>query len=256
MKLKWLGTASLLFEIEDKKILFDPFYSRNKNIKIDYSDFLNSDYIFITHPHFDHLCDVSKIVQNSNAVVYGTKTTINHLKTYQFNEKRLNLINYQDKITIGKISIIAHKSKHIKTNLGKIIKTMFDYRVFTKLKNFIWILKTHKKFPMNNEIVAYEIRYKNKNILIFGSGNIDNNIDYPKNVDLLIFAYQGRTNLASYTIKILKKLQPKNILLNHFDDTFPPITSQINPKRLYSLIKKENLNIGIKELNYENELEI
>jgi len=65
MKITFLGHATVLLELNNKKILFDPFITENPlagNIDIDE---LRADYIFITHGHQDHVLDVARIHKNN-----------------------------------------------------------------------------------------------------------------------------------------------------------------------------------------------
>lgn len=65
MKITYLGHATLLIEMNGKKILFDPFISGNEMAsKIDI-DSLKVDYIFVTHGHQDHVLDVEAIAKNN-----------------------------------------------------------------------------------------------------------------------------------------------------------------------------------------------
>lgn len=61
MNITFLGHATLLVEINDKRILIDPFITGNSlasNIDIQQ---LAVDYIFITHGHQDHVLDVEAV---------------------------------------------------------------------------------------------------------------------------------------------------------------------------------------------------
>ena len=67
MKITYLGHATILLEINNSKLLFDPFISGNplaQNIKI---EDIHADYIFITHGHQDHVLDVETIAKNCDA---------------------------------------------------------------------------------------------------------------------------------------------------------------------------------------------
>ena len=87
IKITFLGHACLQLEINDFKIIVDPFISGNpkaSNININK---LEADYILITHAHQDHLLDAESILQNTNATVvsnweiatyYGNKGFQNH----------------------------------------------------------------------------------------------------------------------------------------------------------------------------------
>ena len=69
MKITYLGHATVLLEINSKKILFDPFISGNSLAKhIDLKE-IKADYIFITHGHQDHVLDVEEIAKNNDSIL-------------------------------------------------------------------------------------------------------------------------------------------------------------------------------------------
>jgi hypothetical protein len=78
-----------------------------------------------------------------------------------------------------------------------------------------------------------------------GSLNLDEDIEYPKSVDLFILPLQGRSGIGKYAIKFVERLKPKKILLDHFDDTFPPISSTVNTGRFISLMRQKYLDIPV-----------
>ena len=65
MKITFLGHATVLVEMNSKKILFDPFITGNsltQHIDISY---LVVYYLFVTHGHEDHVLDVEAIMKNN-----------------------------------------------------------------------------------------------------------------------------------------------------------------------------------------------
>lgn len=69
MKLTFLGHATVLAEINGKKILFDPFITPNelaKNIDV---KTVEADYIFVSHGHEDHVADVENIAKRTGATI-------------------------------------------------------------------------------------------------------------------------------------------------------------------------------------------
>jgi L-ascorbate metabolism protein UlaG (beta-lactamase superfamily) len=69
---KWNGHAN--FEITSangKKILIDPWFDGNPACPVPLADVKESDYIVVTHDHFDHIGNAVDIVQKTNAVVVG-----------------------------------------------------------------------------------------------------------------------------------------------------------------------------------------
>ena len=49
---------------------------------------------------------------------------------------------------------------------------------------------------------------------------------------MLILPYQGTTNLVSTALSIIAQIEPRTVLLDHFDDAFPPISQHIDTKPL------------------------
>ena len=79
---------------------------------------------------------------------------------------------------------------------------------------------------------------------MMGSLGLDANTNYPENCDLFIMPYQGKKDLLTPSIEIINKLKPKNILLIHFDDTFPPISKDVCISNLQEKLDK-NINLII-----------
>ena len=102
-------------------------------------------------------------------------------------------------------------------------------------KNALYLGFNHAKNPLKGEIAAYYIKYNNINIFVMGSMNWDKNITYPKNIDYLILAFQGRSDLNEKVKDILNILKPKHIILSHFDNSFPPISKDVDIRYIRNL---------------------
>lgn len=101
----------------------------------------------------------------------------------------------------------------------------------------------NKKMPENREIVAYEIEHDGKRIFLTGSFRDTPQIEYPKNVDLFILANGGSVFVPEKTAGFIKKYQPKAILVDHFDNAFPPVTRTVSVERLKKRIAKDHPEI-------------
>jgi L-ascorbate metabolism protein UlaG (beta-lactamase superfamily) len=78
MKITFLGHASLLIELGDKKLIVDPFISGNpKNSAISLAD-LHADYILVTHAHQDHTLDVLELAQKCEATLISNYEIVTH----------------------------------------------------------------------------------------------------------------------------------------------------------------------------------
>jgi L-ascorbate metabolism protein UlaG (beta-lactamase superfamily) len=69
IKLTYFGHSSYLIEINESKVLFDPFISPNsKASEIDVAS-IQADYVLISHGHEDHVADAESITKANNAVL-------------------------------------------------------------------------------------------------------------------------------------------------------------------------------------------
>ena len=96
------------------------------------------------------------------------------------------------------------------------------------------------------ETVFYEIETEGKRISLMGSLNLREDTDYPKESDILILPYNGWQDNFPPAVEIIDYLNPKEILLDHFDDTFPPITEPVD---LCPVLQKYQGKIEVMQLN-------
>jgi L-ascorbate metabolism protein UlaG (beta-lactamase superfamily) len=72
MKFTYYGQACFLVEINEKKILFDPFIRHNPLAKHINIDEIKADYIFLSHGHGDHVADAIEIAKRTKATCVGS----------------------------------------------------------------------------------------------------------------------------------------------------------------------------------------
>ncbi len=69
MKLTYYGHSCFQVSIKGKKILFDPFITYNELAKDVSVDSIETDYIFLSHGHVDHIADCISIAQRTGCQV-------------------------------------------------------------------------------------------------------------------------------------------------------------------------------------------
>ena len=80
MKVTYLGHACFLVEVNQKKLLFDPYISPNVLAqKIDIGT-IRADYILLSHGHYDHVADVEQIYHNHPATLVANLEMVNWYK--------------------------------------------------------------------------------------------------------------------------------------------------------------------------------
>ena len=53
-------------------------------------------------------------------------------------------------------------------------------------------------------------------------------MEYPTEADLLILPYNGWADNLPPAERVIRRLRPKRVLLDHWDDTFPPVTRPLD----------------------------
>ena len=96
MKFTYYGHSCFEIQIQNKKVLFDPFITPNalaKNIDI---TSLKPDFILVTHGHGDHVADLVQIGKQSGALVVSNFEIVEWLRKQGFifqNSKTCRQVN-------------------------------------------------------------------------------------------------------------------------------------------------------------------
>lgn len=269
-KITWYGTASVEINIDNKRYLFDPFIRFNNKLEIASLDTFSSvDYIFNTHPHFDHSFLFDQILNASNATAFGSKTLKDRLIDEEASdiEEKLKIINVFDKIIIknnsyqiikadeelnidnahsNDLQIDVLPASHCNNDLCLVVATALRSLFTFRARRGIKTMQLHHAYHANPEdILAFSLKTKDKKILLFGSMCNEVHDIYPMDVDVLVLPFQGRTRLTKYALPIIKHCKPKTIILTHFDNAFPPITKRVNTKHFEKYIKKHFKDIKV-----------
>ena len=248
VKLKWYGTATILLEKEGTKLLFDPFLSLNdKCFKPPMDELSAIENILVTHGHLDHIAGIPAILKQSAGTgkVYCTAKPRETLIIKGIDETRIQQITPGDHLSFGPFEVHVLKGKHIVFNKGIVIKTFFNARILAYRDNLKYILKENRICTEAGETVVYDISVANKRVLLLGSLNLDDNTEYPEGADLLILPFQGRSDISKYAMPFIGRLQPKKVLLDHFDDSFPPISSSVETGPFVSLMRRKYPDIPV-----------
>lgn len=233
MKITWFGTASLLIENEEDRILIDPFLplrgSENHPSLLDYQ---KEDSILITHGHIDHLGSIPKILRNSEATVYCSALPASTLEKKKADSDQIVIIRPGDVLHFGEITVTPLPGKHIKFDAKLIRHTFLNLRILRYFPNFLSLLFRNHIYAEGNETLTFLVETGGKKILVLGSLALEEAAEYPKYVDMLVLPYQGATDLVSAALSIIAQIEPRTVLLDHFDDAFPPISQHIDTKPL------------------------
>ena len=243
MKITWYGTATIGIDDGKTKLLFDPFVRMNKRIETTpIEGFVGFDAVFVTHGHFDHIYSIPDLVEKDKTVpIYCTETPKKTLMGEGVPENRIKFIAPDDEIKIGDYTIRPRRFRHIVFDPLYILTVV--PQCIAMFPRLLWQAYMNRKMPEGGEIVAYEIETQGKKIFLTGSFREHPDEVYPDDIDLLILANGGSVFVPEKTKEFIDRYVPKKILVDHFDNAFPPVTRTLSVERLKRMVKKNHPQI-------------
>lgn len=251
MNTKWYGTASLGIEADGKSILIDPFFNKNPRLPCaDIEDFTQYDTIFLTHGHYDHLVDVPQILSHGNAHVYCTKTPAKTLRKMGVPASRIYVTEPGTTVSVNGFVVDIYHSKHVFFDVNTILKHAVSLDFYRHLPTALRLIISAVTMPEAGEIVGYHIHAAGDDMFVLGSMNCDSRVNYPKQVGTLVIPYNGCSSLEKTALSITELFEPRKVLLDHYDDSFPPITQLVETEGFVELMKTEHPEIPVECMKY------
>jgi L-ascorbate metabolism protein UlaG (beta-lactamase superfamily) len=234
----WYGTAAVRITAGSSQLLIDPFFPLpDSRIKLPEDSFDGCKDIIITHGHFDHIGSLRDIVRPEHRI-YCTEAPCRSLCKKGVSKENICLIRMGDVLNIGDFRVTAYKGSHIKLSVWDGLKAIFCKRVWNNRRGVIRKILKFTSCREKKESLCYLVEVCGKRILIMGSLAIAEGTDYPKAVDLALFPYQGSEQIFDIAKGIYEKLLPKAVMLTHFDDTFPPFSTEVDTAEFEDYLKK------------------
>ena len=228
-KIIWHGTASVELISDFGRILFDPFVPlKGSPVPVNIEDFDGFTDVFVTHGHFDHIASLPEIVKrNPQILIHCTKAPYRTLLRKGVDRKNLHLLHYGDKLTVNGFQISVLHGKHAILPKATIKRLIYILKHPAK-GNIPFILRENRVCVEDDETVFYKIEANEKTICLMGSMNLRDEVEYPIEADLLILPYNGWEDNFPPAVRVIEQLRPKRVLLDHYDDTFPPLTMPLD----------------------------
>ena len=242
MRLKWLGTATILLEQDGEQLLFDPFLSLNGNtFRPTIEELAAVENILVTHGHLDHIVDIPAILKHGDGrvTVYCTETPRKTLISKGVDSKSICAVRPGDVLKFPPFEVRVLKGRHVIINKWRITQAFINPRILRYRRNLKYMIGENRVCTESGETVVYDISVPGERILLMGSLNLDDGTGYPEGVDLLIMPFQGRSDITEYSMGFIERLKPKKVLLDHFDDTFPPISSHVDAGRFVGNMQRD-----------------
>lgn len=251
MKIKWLGTASILIKSGRNKILFDPYLKNfNKNAApFPLNEVKDVKAIFITHPHFDHFSDLPALMRATDCPVYVNERGVEIAKKQRFYNGRFIEIKAGENVPFENISVRSYRGRHVRFD-GKLRLSALKRILSTDFMRGAEIGALSFKYRIKPcDVLCYGVKARKKTLFIMGSAGISPKREIPRKIDLLIYPYQGRSDMRQYSEALLKLYNSNTIFLDHYDDAFPPVSARMDAEGFSAAMQSTGKKVIVPEIN-------
>ena len=234
MELIWHGTASRELKGPEGRILFDPLVTlRCAEIKVPIEEFDGFTDIVVTHGHFDHIASIPEIVRrNPDTEVHCTRAPFYTLKRNGVPVRNLDMTVPGETMELRGFTVRLMQGRHavLPKPTPKRVKMILGAG---NLGNLPWIAYRAAVSKENGETVFYHIECPDgdgtvKAVSLMGSLNLADGTDYPEGSDVLVLPYNGWEDNFPPAVRVMERLKPKRVLLDHYDCAFPPLTAPVD----------------------------
>jgi L-ascorbate metabolism protein UlaG (beta-lactamase superfamily) len=231
--LKWLGNVGWEVQIGKTILLIDPFLTRKDRSmdaewKTDEEAVLKvirgADYIFAGHSHHDHIGDVPFIAKRFGSKIIGSRTTTNLALTAGVDKSQVITISGGEKLDFKDFSVQVIESRH-GWRQGRPPRKENEEILSP------WQGPIRGADFVDGGSFLYYFTFGGQRLLHQSTGNVieDKLKGLRPDFVLMNSSHQGY-NLSS----VLKILNPKVIIVHHFDDWAAPFSegiSEVNIRR-------------------------
>jgi len=198
------------------------------------ADYLPAPHILITHGHLDHLRNVPELVKLGAGEIITTATPHRVLTAKGVASDSLRQVKPGDELQFattdssGPVTVTVKRGKHIKFDWPLVLRSLINPRLLRFASNSISMIRDNMVYVENNETVIFEVAFAGKLVTVLGSLSLAEDEQYTQHPDLLVLPYQGNSHLPPIALSVIDRIAPQAVLLDHFDDAFPPITREID----------------------------
>ena len=246
ISLKWLGAAGFEVRFRNRLVLVDPFLSRPADsiprIAVTPQDYRKFDLLVASHGHFDHFMDVPYLAVTVDAPVYvpqAAKKDIRdewrrqHPSARAGNPDQWRALEDTDHIKLDDLTVTPIRSFHEVFDVPTVAEAAG--RIFSKrplwdsIKRGLKAVSTH---PYGNtHLLHFDWGSRGTRMMFVGSlaRHVYGLTAENGRVDVLALPYcPANRQWMKETERLIRRFQPRAILVHHFDKFYPPIIGDMN----------------------------
>ena len=240
MELAWWGTAGFQIKAGRQVFLIDPYLSRNAAARPEQpltpGDILETDHIFVSHGHFDHILDIPAIASQTNCRVYCCPVAANTLKQNGLDSDRVQEVTKDDyALAFEGYRARAFFSQHVKFDRWLLAKTLA--RINFRIPRYLPLMRA---YPVG-QVLSWQFEIDGLTLQHFGSaGSTPEELERlsRQKIDILFVPLQGHTRICDIALAYVQALKPRMVIPHHQDDFFPPISTYVDIRPFIKGVKR------------------
>lgn len=227
LSLEWLGTAGFRIAYEGVALLVDPYFTRYslrhalargpllpaQGVLSRHLD--RVDAVLVGHTHFDHALDVPWIAKRYDCPVYGSGSLRTLMALYGLADRAVEAPLHRP-VTIGPFTVSFTPSLHSMLLLG--LKVPADGELTCDCLDDLGT-NAYRCGP----VYGIHIEVAGRSFYHQGSANLIEDEIRVRGVDYFLCGIAGRVFTPRYVARVLRRLEPRIIVPQHFDDFFRPL---------------------------------
>ena len=253
MELTWLGTAGFQIKTGKHMFLIDPFLSRNAAARprqpLAPDDLSETDHVFVSHGHFDHIFDIPAIASKTGCRVYCCPVTAGTLRQNGLRGDQIHEVPQDDyPVALEDYRARAFYSQHVKFDRWLLVKTLA--RINFRIPRYFPLMKP---YPVG-QVLSWQFEIDGLVLQHFGSaGSTPEELERLRRhkVDILFVPLQGHTRICDIALGYVQAIKPRIVIPHHQDDFFPPISTYVDIRPFIKEVKRTcpHTEIRIMQIN-------
>jgi L-ascorbate metabolism protein UlaG (beta-lactamase superfamily) len=227
LELTWIGTAGYRLAYQNTVIWIDPYVTRLSKSSLALRRVVPSsvaavdkwidraDAVLVGHTHFDHALDVPTIARRWGCQVYGSASMRNLLGLYDLADYAV-VVEPKRTYEVGPFRFHFVPSVHSKLQLGLGIPYSGELTCDHVDALIPQAYKCGQVWGIAIEVAGMRFYHQ-------GSADLLEDEVIDRGVDVFLCGISGRRFTPRYVERVVRALDPKQIVASHFDDFFLPL---------------------------------